>query len=506
MKKQNMEEIKKELEFSSEDYQKWLPIFSRLGLKPRKYFRDGEAVYAGTADGWFRLSLTKYDKQELKWLRSILEHLDKRSFQNWAVSWQKTVIWEENSFCYLIQPWVITKETFQASDPASVSRVAEILVDFYLCGKDYSENRGLDVIRDRWQTIDLEWEFALDKLEKFKIDSEHEKTRKDLDELRKIAISQLNDSLNNWKKSGLASLMEHHRQTGVLGHGNLVASNIIWNINDYYLLNWESVAFLPRIVDLASLIDDVGWWETEWIIFLLHEYSKIQPFWPEEYSALFSLLKYPKKVIDLFSEDTNKDGIEKKSIKEVARELTKKERCLTKAWKELGTQKRWAWGKENGNRLNDQGKISMVLSPVESWGDFAGQIDSLIQVKHDQKLPSDVIERLTYQDPDRVVAGRDGNILESGAKNEANQYEENFIEIVEPQPKIPKEQELNYDSRPLSEKETLDITATKTESVPIQIEDTPSNAANTKAKDGATQMVRWANFPKPLGEKKKLGL
>jgi hypothetical protein len=502
--------------FQTDEFQKSLPIFQRLGLKPRRYYRDHEAAYVSTTEGWFRLSFKKYNKQELKWLRRILEYLSERSFHNWAVPWQKTIIWEENTYCYLIQPWILTREYFQAGDPASVSRIAEIIADLYSCGKDYSENRGIEIVRDRWQTIDLEWESTLHALDQFKNDFEHEKLRKEVEELRKDAITALNDSLNSWKKSGLSSLLEHHQRSGVLGHGNLVVKNIIWGGNDYYLLNWEGLAFQPRIVDIASLINDVAWWEPDWILFLLNEYSKIQPFWPEEHAALFALLKYPQKIIELLNGDVTEESLDHKNLKEVAKELARKERCLLKAWKELGTQKRWVWGRQTEMSSVNQGKISMVLSPVESWGDFAGQVDSLIQVKHDQKLPKDVMERLTYNDPDRVVAGRDGNILESAAKGATGYNENNFIEIVEPQLKIPteneqseQEQEHEQQLEPERVDEVKVLVPEQVENAKVVVTEPVIAEKNiptqSKAKETAPQVIQWAKFPKPMGENKKLG-
>ncbi|HBE77289.1 MAG TPA: hypothetical protein DDW65_05845, partial [Firmicutes bacterium] len=370
MKRQRFSEESNEgrIKFQTEEFQRCLPIFQRLGLKPRRYLCDGEAAYVGTIEGWFRLSFKKYNKQELKWLRRILEYLHERSFRNWAVSWQKTIIWEEHTFCYLIQPWTIAREHFQMDDPASVSRIAEITAELHSCGKDYFENRGIEILRDRWQTIDLEWENAFHTIDQFKIEFEHEKTRKELEELRKSAGVALSESLSSWRKSGLSSLMEHHQRSGVLGHGNLLVKNIIWGGNDYYLLNWEGLAFQPRIVDLASLINDVGMWEADWILFLLNEYAKIQPLWPEEHEALFALLRYPRKIVELFNQEMSEESLDRKNLKEVARELTRKERCLGKAWKELGTQKRWVWGRQSEMPSVNQGKISMVLSPVESWG------------------------------------------------------------------------------------------------------------------------------------------
>lgn len=522
----------------TDEYQKYLPIFQRLGLKPRRYFYDREAAYVGTVEGWFRIGFKKYSKQELKWLRRILEYLHERSFHNWAVPWQKTIIWEEHSFCYLIQPWLLAKEYFQPADPASLSRIAEITTELYNCGKDYFENCGIEIIRDHWQSIDFEWENTLHKLDQFKNEFEHEKTRKEFDELRKSAIAVLNDCLDSWKKSGLSSLLEHHQHSGVLGHGNLAARNIVWLSNDYYLLNWEGLAFQPRIVDVASLINDVAWWEPDWILFLLNEYAKIQPFWPEEHVALFALLKYPKKAIDILNTAGAEEIFNPKDLKGEVKELARKERCLTKAWKELGTPKRWVWGRESGTPSVDPGKISMVLSPVETWGDFTGQVDSLIRVQHDQKLPSDVMERLNYNEPDQVMAGRDGNILESAAKESPAYNENNFIEIVEPQPKIPHETE----SESLEEDKTQGSEAnmeSPTASIPVGIgeaiqatEQTAQNESKTEIKNevlndiqgnqknevnreiknelkketsAIPKITSWGKFPKPIGANKKLG-
>jgi hypothetical protein len=470
-----------EFELIKSDYQKWTPIFNRLGLKPRKFLNGPNELYVGTAEGWFRLSLIKYDKQELKWLRSILEYLETRSFNNWALPWQKTIIWEESNFCYLIQPWLFDGDYFTANDPASITRVAEILADFFRCGKDYHESKGIRICRDRWSMIEPEWELALQKFDQFKGDSYHEKIRPELNELRKEAQAALNDSLIGWKSSNISSLMEHHRQAGVIGHGNLLAKHIIWCGNDYYLLNWEHLAFQPRIADLAMLITDVAVWEPDWIIFLISEYSKIQPFWPEEYSALLMLLRYPKGVINLL-EEAKAEEFDRKKIKEVAKEMVKKERCLTKVWRELGSQKRWAWSKEENNSITDSGRISMVLSPVESWGDFTGSVDSLIQVKSEQKLPSDVIERLTFSDRERVVGGRDGNILEAALENTPlNEFEE----IVEEQIKPPLEKLIPFRDETNQEEAIVEITPEK-----------------TKTNQSSATILNWSGFLKPVKEGK----
>lgn len=471
----------KDFELSKSNFLRWTPIFNRLGLRPRKYFCDKDEIFVGTVEGWFRLSFSKYSKQELKWVRNILEYLEERSFNNWAVPWQKTIIWEENTFSYLIQPWLLNGDFFKPDDPASIIRVAEILADFHKSGKDYQENKGIKISRDRWSTIEPEWEISYQILDQFKNDFYHEKIRPELNELRKEALPILSECLTGWKTSGITSLLELHLQAGVVGHGNLLAKYIIWGGNDYFFLNWEHLSFQPRVADLACLIIDVAFWEPEWILFFINEYAKVQPFWPEEYTALFVLLRYPRAVLELM-EEAKTDEFDRKKIKEVAKEMARKERCLAKVWRELGSQKRWAWNKTINNSV-DSGRISMVLSPVESWGDFSGQVDSLIQVRNDHKLPSEVIDRLTYHDRDRVVGGREGNILQAGRETP-----DGYVEIVEEPPKPLPEQVENI-KKELKKEENV------SSKPPVQhhIQDEP-------------KILQWSCFPKPIEDEKKIGV
>lgn len=481
------------------DYQKWAPIFSRLGLKPRRYFKDNQAVYTCTVEGWFKLSVVKYEKQELQWLKNILNYLEERSFNNWAVPWQKTIIWEENNFCHLIQPWDFSKTGFIPNDPAAICRIAEVLADFYRCGKDYRENKGIEIFRDRWSAIDLEWEANLKFLENLKEDNYYEKIRKEVHLLKKDTISLLTDCLSIWK-SGINNLFDHHLSSGVISHGNLLTKSIIWKENDFFLLDWENLSFQPKIADLASLINDIGIWEPEWIIYFINEYSKIQPFWPEEYQALKAMLQYPSDIMKVFKEDEPGE-VEYKMIKEVNKEMKRKNRCLEKVWRELGNDRRWSKGRGGIEKSNENGKISMVLSPIETWGGFeAGQQDSLIYVKTEQKLPNDIYERLVNQTQDRVFGGgREGNIMEAAADHPKN-YD--YLEIVEEQPTQPDEMmeliktepEIEPEKSPqpvIEKKETLQIIQNKSESA-----ETPKKPS----------VISWGSFPKPLKkEREKVG-
>jgi hypothetical protein len=404
-------------------YQSWEPIFHRLGLKPRRFFHESGAIYVCSSEGWFRLSLAKYNKDELTWLRQVLEYWEERSFKNWAVPWRKTIIWEESDCCYLIQPWLISRDCFNRDDPAAIERVAEILADLYRCGKEYRDNRGLAGMRDRWSAVQHQWNMELQELQGLDEGRFHEKVRKEFMGIRKDAETALEESLKIWE-TGMSSLSEHHH-LGVLGHGQFLARNIVWRETDYYLLNWEHISFQPKVVDLTSLIIDSSQWEAEWILFLISRYSKLQPLWPEEYQALKAMLHYPGKVLDLLRKELPEE-LGHKLIKEVEKELRRKGRCLEKVWQELSAEKtRWSWGKEYPSaKLRKSGKISMVLSPVETWGDSIYNPDnSLIQVKHEHKLPSDIWQRLVNGEQDRVLGGREGGIMEAAAQHVVNDFE-----------------------------------------------------------------------------------
>lgn len=480
------------------EYQNWFPIFNRLGLKPRRYFKDDQAVYVATAEGWFRLSLATYKKAELQWIRSILLYLEERSFSNWAVSWQKTIIWEENESCYLIQPWEFAGEYFSPTDPAAIGRVAEILAELYRCGKDYRENKGIEIYRDRWSTVEREWEAELKRIQDLPEDVFHEKVRKEIHGCKKEISGILTECLGIWK-SGINSLFEHHLRSGVIGHGNLTAKKIIWLGYDFYLLDWEHLSFQPKIADLAELIDDIGIWEPEWIIYLINEYSRIQPFWPEEYEGLKAMLQYPKRIIRLLREE-NADTLEYKELKEVRKELKRKERCLAKVWRDLGTEKRWAKSRTGFDKIPDErGKISMVLSPMETWGGFASrQFDSLIHVKSEQRLPKDVLERLSSITEDRVFGGRDGNIMEgaSGVDQLGLSAELVGFEIIE-QVQPPTEEKMELDETP-----TEELSEAKDKEGAEKEHGDPAEEAEKNepvpAPKPQNQLLSWSKFPTPI--------
>ncbi len=486
----------REFESAKINFTKWTPVFQRLGLKPHRFFYNQDAVHICTSEGWFRLSLVKYEKQELKWVRSILEYLEERSFCNWAMPWQKTIIWDENSHCYLIQPWLLTSDCFKAKDPASVARIAEILADFHRLGKDYHENKGIEVLRDRWSTIETRWGIELEKIDRLSGDIVHEKAGKEVGELKKETVRVLSEAIAGWKSSGINALYEHHRRTGVLGHGNLCVENIIWCGNDYYLLNWEYIAFQPKIADLASLINNVGFWEPDWIVFLINEYSKNQSFWSEEYSALMALLRYPAKAVLLLTE-VGGEEVQRKAFKEEVKQMAKRERCLTKVWKELGSKNRWVWGRNSYPAKEDVHKISMVLSPMESWGDFSGPVDSLIKIDNDQKLPSDVLERLNLNLQKGVVSGKEGNILEGSAPSGG------FAEITERMsPPIVEDIAQEEEARG----EVGEEKRGNEEAVTVLNSDTPKTFLLEEEKcpieEVKPALIKWGGFPKTLVARK----
>lgn len=492
-KKSYHEKFFKEFDSTEADFEKWDSLFFRLGLKPRRYGKDAEAVYICTVEGWFRLSKVKYEKEELNWVRNILQYLEERSFNNWAEPWQKTIIWEEKDFCYLIQPWDFSKEYFFPGDPGSIKRIAEILADLYRCGKDYRENKGIEINRDRWSAVNRKWDSDLKKLESLKEESFHEKIRKEIHELKKDALNMLNECSNTWKTE-INDLFDHHAVSGVIGHGKLLAKYIIWRDHDYYLLNWEDLSFQPKIADLASLINDVGLWEPEWIIRFVGEYSKIQSFWPEEYNALKALLLYPERIISLLGEEP--ETVEYKQIKEVMKEMKHKEHCLGKVWRELGATKRWNRSKNfSENQSDDNGKISLVLSPIETWGGFNGnQFNSLIQLRNEQKLPNEIFERLINQTQDRVFGGgREGNIM-AGAANVADPV----MEIVEEKPKSAGEEVELSPNAPKISKAQSSATGIITQNPPlVSSKDTETTVSPDSLKQ-AGPVISWRGFPKSI--------
>jgi hypothetical protein len=481
-------------------FQKWVPVFQHLGLKPRRFVNEADAIYVCTAEGWFRLSLVKYRREELNWLRRILGYLEERSFNNWAVTWRKTIIWEENKSCYLIQPWFLASDRFQPVDPAALDRLAEILADLYRCGKDYRENRGIEIFRDRWSAIETDWKAEFEMVQSFKEEQIHEKVRKEVGGLRKAAETLLGECINNWEL-GIKALFEHHFQLGVLGHGELLAKYIVWRGHDYYLLNWEHLSFQPKIMDLAALINDLSFWEPEWIIYFINQYSKLQPLWPEEYYGLKAVLQYPKQLINLLQTGPLKE-LDHKLIKEVERDLKRKGRCLDKVWSELGSEKtNWAWRKEfDLPRRRQSGKLSLTLSPVETWGGLVNEAgDSLIHVNAEQKLPSDIWKRLVNSEQDRVWGGQDSGIMEAASDPGE---ETDFMEIVEKPPLNP----TDTDDKPGDAEEIIPQPVSEGEknvdcrqaTIDGPQNETKSNQVTLSQTRSEKTMLNWTNFPKPL--------
>jgi hypothetical protein len=488
-------------------FQKWVPIFQHLGLKPRRFVNAADAIYVCTAEGWFRLGLVKYQREEIDWLRRILGYLEERSFNNWAVTWRKTIIWEENNSCYLIQPWYLTTERFQPGDPAALDRLAEILADLYRCGKDYRENRGIEVCRDHWSTIGKKWKTELEMVRSLKEEQCHEKIRKEIGGLRKTADTLLNDCIANWEL-GIKALFEHHFQLGVLGHGELLAKYVVWRGHDYFLLNWEHLSFQPKIVDMAAFISDLAFWEPEWIIYFISQYAKLQPLWPEEYLGLKAMLQYPDPLLRLLQGEQLK-GLDHKLIKEVEKDLKRKGRCLDKVWRELGSEKsNWAWQKGfDLPRRRSSGKMSLALSPVETWGGLNNEAgDSLIHVNVEQKLPSDIWQRLVNSEQDRVVGGGDGGIMEAAANLGEERTE--FLEIVEK----PLRQPVDHDESSEVAKQIIPpptqepaANAAERQAVPSETDHKmPTNPVTLPPVQEEKPMLNWSGFPKPLKRGKKL--
>lgn len=488
------------------DYQKWLPVFQHLGLKPRRFIGKGDVAFVCLAEGWFRLSRGKYSKEELTWLRNILEYLQERSFRNWAVPWQQTVVWEDGDSCCLIQPWYFSQELFQPGDPATLERIAEILAELYRCGKDYRENRGLGICRDHWSTVAARWQEQLSIVQSFKEEIYHEKMRKDLNGIRKDVEALLTNCLRDWE-SGMSSLFENQYNLGVLGHGQLLAKYIVWRENDYFLLNWEHIAFQPKIADLATLIDDVGYWEPDWIIYFIKQYTRLQPLWPEEYQALKAMLSYPKQLICLFQDDSGKE-IDNKIWKEADKELKRKGRCLDKVWREISSEKtRWAWGKDYIiPKSRETGRISMVLSPVESWGGMSQErVDSLINVKTDEKNSSDIWKRLGNPESECVVCSGDGGF--ANAASNFNPIRQGLGE--EALPVRLEEVEVNPDNKGEEagsntagnnslEKSDPDSSGQK-EITTVSYEAQALNEQEPAAKrTNSNEVLNWSSFPKPM--------
>lgn len=496
------------------EFQKWALLFQRIGLSPRRFTRAPDAVYMGTSEGWFRVGFNKYSRHELNWVHRLLEYMEERSFQSWAVPWQKTIIWEEDNTCYLIQPWEMEGKFFQTADPGSLHRIVEIMANFYRCGKDYVESKGIEIVPERWRNIEVEWESGLRKLDKLKIEDFPEKSHGDLDELRKNARVLLKDNLNSWRNSGINSLLEHQQRTGILGHGRLLAQNIIWLNNDYRFLNWEYIAFQPRITDLATLIMDVAYWEPEWILYLISEYARIQPFWPEEYLALEALLRYPEAALavlessdydpsDCDPSDCYPHEVNRKSVKVATKELARQERCLDKVRRELGPEQRWA-----GNFLDNSvsaglPKLPTALAPLETWGDFSGVAEAVISDSDPSDCdPSDYnsSERLTDFDRNRIGSGKDCSINKDIAvlsrEREVKQFRIENPVTAEPEADQPP----GYHEISDADHDPADYD--RSDHDPSDYDPGDSGPADCKpaVKKEPEGVIRWAGFPKSVAK------
>lgn len=478
------------------EFYRWSPLLERSGLKPRRIMAETDAVYVDTSEGWFRIGRRSYPRTELAWLHNVLEYIEERGFRGWAVPWQRTVIWEEGGHCYLVQPWLKEGEGFHPDDPASLARIVEIMTEFYRCGKEYERN-GLEICRDSFSSIPTEWEIARKQLAE--IDNGHfpEKHRQEWHDILKKAQSRIADNLKNWEESGVGGLIGQQLSTGVIGHGNLLAKYIVGHDHDFSLLNWEYLAFQPRIKDLASLILDLKLWEPDWLLFLINETAKVQPFWPEEYGALFALLWHPQDLLNALK-DSAPEGFNEdrypKNLKEVAKEMARKEKCLTKAWRELGTEKRWAFRSPMADNPVPDGKVSWGLAPVESWGDTGGAPESLIRVKTPNYLPPEVLQSLSYGLPDRIVSGGDSVVLKA-ANTGTVQPISGGVPDLQPSQTVASETEIALSPVKPAAAVPVQMPQVVKDSVQ-QLQPNHSFPPHTERESSPTQILRWADFPK----------
>ena len=478
------------------EYGRWAPLLERSGLKPRRIMPVTDAIYVDTSEGWFRIGRRSYPRAELTWLRSILEYLEQRSFRGWAVPWQKTIIWEEGGHCYLVQPWLDDSGGFQPDDPASLARFVEVLTEFYRCGKEYTRN-GHEICRDRFSSIPREWEMARKQLAEFESGRFSEKHRNEWRDMLKKAQDRIALNLKKWEDSGAGGIIGQQSTTGVIGHGKLLARYIVGRDHDFALLNWEHLAFQPRIQDLATLILDLKLWEPEWLLFLISEAAKAQPFWPEEYSALFTILWHPQELLDALK--NSEEDQDRKNLKEAGKEMARKERCLTKAWRELGTEKRWAFRNPLAENLLPDGKVSWVLSPVESWGDTGGAMDSLIRVQNPAYLPPEVMQRLSYGLPDRIVGGGDADVPKA-ANAEMDRVAGYSVSHFQTSQTVPAEA-ANLSSPEKSEP-VIPVQHQEAAETPVEPPQPNDMPRHTVTAPSSTQTLRWANFPKKQGAAK----
>lgn len=473
------------------EYIRWAPLLERSGLKPRRIMPATDAVYVDTSEGWYRIGRRSYPRAELAWVRSILEYLEERSFQGWAVPWKKTIIWEEGGRCYLVQPWLNESGGFQPDDPASLARVVEVLTEFYRCGKEYTRN-GREIIRDRFSSIPREWEAARKRLAEAENGRFPEKHRDEWRDILKKAQNRIAENLKKWEGSKVDGIIGLQLGAGVIGHGKLLAGYIVGRDHDFALLNWEHLAFQPRIQDLATLILDLKLWDPEWLLFLISEVARAQPFWPEEYTALFTMLWHPQELLDTLN--NSEEERDRKNLKEAAKEMARKERCLTRAWRELGTEKRWAFRSSITDNPVSNGKVSWVLSPVESWGETGGAADSLIRVENPAYLPPEVLQRLSYGRPDRIVGGSNNDVPKA-ASTEAARAFDNSAPSFQPGQTVPAEAAtLQSPEKPEPVNPVQHQEVVKPPVETFQPNDSPRQAAA-----GPTQTLRWANFPKKQG-------
>ncbi len=443
---QNMEKSLTFFRNNKQHYVKLESFLLQFNLKVCRFYEAKDACYFYTNQGWFRFSLISYEKQELLWLKSILEYLEAASFDNWATAWQKSIILEEMRTAYFIQPWFFPEEPFSVSDPASLARAAEIIANFHATSKGFLMECALELKRDRWNDFEKNLDEKLQLINDLELKVYSEKHQKSILEFKNLLLELLKGIKKEWQSLEMNAFLENQLNSGMLTHGAFRPAHLVLQQNNYYLLNWEAIAFRPRVADLADFIGQVNWWEPEWLLFFLGEYFKRQPLCPEEYKAFHILLRFPWEVF-AFLEKLLPDKLERKHVKELLKMLSRKNHCLEQMVQEFDAQKRWLWGKVNTPVIPKNGT---ELTSVESWGGFT---------KAEKPSHVTVDERVNGAEAERS--------LEADQQSEAIVLEiteniENFI------------------------KEEVDFT----------MEDNTRTLANNSNNQKITSQIHWKEFPK----------
>lgn len=474
------------------EYQKWAPIFYQLGLKPRRYFKTNNAVYICTEAGWFRLGFIKYGKEELQWVNRVLQHLEEGRFANWGVPWSKSLIWEEQGFSYLIQPWCFSKDSFDPRDPAAIIRLTEILSDLYYCSQNFVDNNGPGILRNRWRSLEEQWQADLQLVEML----DEKKLGLTGFNFKKQAVNTIEDTLKIWD-SVIKGWVEADREFGSIGHGKLLSKYIVAQPDDYYLLNWEHLSFQPKVTDLVSVINDVGIWEEEWVAFIINEYTKLQPFWPEEYRILVGMLQYPVDLLKFLHKLNNEPNlkINQSQIKKFSVELSKKADCLLGVWQQLGIDDRWGGYSGIAPESNDeaQEELSMAEPSYENGENYVG-------AELDVVLPFDeTMEQSVEKWEDDVVNEQVDDSLNSQIEPTESIKSVQLEEVTEA-PTVAELEEIRDEQvwealEPQVTSQGQGDQESAVEKPNFAVVDQPMEVAESRVK-----LASWGKFPKPLSK------